>query len=169
MGLARFISPGGVFHLMVTLDCDPYPPEVRRHIETQLVQDNLTNLALAFPNLEVLQVNPPTDVTGTSIRGDDYFHLLPHNEPDVTFVVCIEQRQTDHRLFEKYRENMNVIVVDSIDEYTCITNEDVYFAEGKRARTEVINEKGNLCDYNESLETCIDTLFTIKETYRVDG
>jgi len=144
----------------VRLSCDPFPRGVRRYITTQLAQDDLEMLALAIPNVERVDVNRPTDTLGS----DDYYHRLPERYPDIEFGVCIEEKQLDHRLMDIYRENLVVLVVDAIPEYTCISNLEVYFEEGKTQHHEVANGEANRCEYDDSLRTCIESLFSVKET-----
>lgn len=145
---------------MVTLSCDSFPRGVRRYLTTQLAQDDLENLALAIPNVERVAVDRPTDTLGS----DDYYHLLPERYPNIDFGVCIEEEQLDHRLMDKYRDNMVVLLVDSISEYTCISNLEVYFEEGKTQHREVADGEANRCSYEESLKSCIESLFTVEET-----
>ncbi|WP_336000191.1 hypothetical protein [Halorientalis halophila] len=144
---------------MVTLSCDSFPRGVRRYLTTQLAQDDLEILALAIPNVERVTVNRPTDTPGS----DDYYHRLPERYPDIDFGVCIEAEQLDHRLMDKYRNNMVVLVVESISEYTCISNLEVYFEEGKTQHREVTDGEANRCSYDDSLRDCIESLFSVEE------
>jgi len=150
---------------MVTLSCGRFPRGVRRYITTQLAQDDLKILALAIPNVERVTVNRPTDTPGSN----DYYHRLPERYPDIDFGVCIEEEQLDHRLMNKYRDNMVVLVVDSIPEYTCISNFEVYFEEGKTQHREVTDGEANRCSYEESLKICIESLFTVENTIEPEG
>ena len=144
---------------MVTLSCDQLSRGVQRYLTILLAQDDLQDLALAIPKVERVSVNRPTDTPGST----DYYHLLPESYPHVDFGVCIEEEQLDHRLMDKYRDNMLVLVVDSIPEYTCISNLEVYFQEGKTQHCEVTDGEPNVCSYEENLEVCIKSLFGFKE------
>ncbi len=64
---------------------------------------------------------------------------------------------------DKYRNNMVVLVVESISEYTCISNLEVYFEEGKTQHREVTDGEANRCSYDDSLRDCIESLFSVEE------
>jgi len=144
---------------MVNLSCAPFPRGLRQYITTQLGQDNLESLVLAIPNVERVDVKRPTDTPGS----DDYYHRLPYRYPDIKFGVCIEKQQLDHRMIDIYRENLIVLVVNSVPEYTSISNIEVYFEEGKTQHHEVTNGNPNTCEYDDDMTPFIESLFCVQE------
>jgi len=127
-----------------------------------LAQDDLEKLALAIPTVEKVDVDRPTDTRGS----DDYYHLLPLSYPDVDFSVCIEEDQLDHRNIDIYEDRMNIVVVDSIDEYVCISDLEVYFMEGVTRHSGVTQGKTNRCTYDDTIQACVHSLFDVKDVLR---
>lgn len=159
--MVRRLRRGGVVPSMVTLECKAQRSGLKSQIGRTLQPNPPDDLVLALPKLRRVEV---VDYQSPEATWD--YHHLPSTFKSVDFKLCIELDERDHSLIRKYQKNMPIIYVDQVSEAVVINDEEIYFEQGVTSRSDIIEDTANWCEYNCSIEECVEWLFEVQDIDR---